>query len=163
MTSSQSTILSRRSVLGTALLGAAAPFAFSSCSDGKGSGKSSASGTVVRFWTVVEGPDDEKFQRKMFDAFNSQHGDVQVDMQVFPSAQFGNAMQLAFTGKKDAPDVFRVGPGARLDDAVPKGWAAPLDEFLDDDFTSRFPDYCYKDSAHSPLYRDGHAYAVPRP
>lgn len=131
-------------------------------SQGNGGGGGGGSATTVKFWTVVEGPDDEAFQRKMFEKFNKDHPDVAVEMQVFPPAQYGNAMQLAFTGGEDGPDVFRVGPGARLNDAYPKGWAAPLDDYLTDDFRNRFPDYCYLKTEVSPLYRDGSAYAVPR-
>ncbi|MGD7707681.1 ABC transporter substrate-binding protein [Microlunatus sp. Y2014] len=118
--------------------------------------------TTVKFWTVTDGPEDAAYQERMYAQFNDDHPDVHIELVTFPPQQFGNALQLAFTGGEDVPDVFRAGSGARLDDVYEKGWAAPLDEFLTEEFTSRFPDYCYVDTDRSPLYRGGHAYTVPR-
>ncbi|MFW6599962.1 ABC transporter substrate-binding protein [Propionibacteriaceae bacterium Y2011] len=143
--------------LGGGLLAACQPQA------GGSGGTGGGSAAKIRVWTVPEGPDDEAFQKKIFaDVFAKEHPDVEVELQFFPPAQYGNALQLAFTGGSDAPDVFRVGNGARLNDAHPKGWVAPLDEFITDEFTSRFPSWVY-DPEQSPLYRDGKPVAVPRP
>src|SRR5699024_8798767 len=106
-------------------------------------GDGGSAGGTVRVWTVPEGPEDEAFQQRMFDQFMADNPDMEVELQFFPPPQYGNAMQLAFTGGEDAPDVFRVGPGARLNDAVPKGWVASIEEFLTDDFRSRFPEFAY--------------------
>ncbi|WP_159621967.1 ABC transporter substrate-binding protein [Ruania rhizosphaerae] len=119
----------------------------------------------MRVWTVPEGPTDEEFQRAQFDKFMEANPDITVELQFFAPDSYANAMQLAFTGgAEDAPDVFRQSGAGRLllRDLHQRGWIQPLDEFLTDDFTSRFPDWVY-DSQRSPLYVDGAAYGVPRP
>ncbi|MGD7707686.1 ABC transporter substrate-binding protein [Microlunatus sp. Y2014] len=158
------TRLSRRGLLGAAAATAIGGGLLSACQPEAGGSNANTGGRKVpiRVWTVPEGPDDEKFQTEIFEQFNKDHTDVEVELQFFPPPQYGNALQLAFTGGQDAPDVFRVGGGARLNDAHPKGWVAPLDDFITDEFKARFPSWVY-DPEQSPLYRDGSPMAVPRP
>lgn len=161
---------SRRTFLqGSVMLGAAGLLA--ACGDdgepdgsGNSNGTGSGGGGTVRVWTVPEGPSDEAFQRAQFDTFMKDNPDVKVELQFFAPDAYGNAMQLAFTGGgDDVPDVFRQsGAGELLLRQVQrKGWIQPLDEFVTDDFTSRFPEWVFADG--SPLLVDGDLYGVPRP
>ncbi|SEE28160.1 ABC transporter substrate-binding protein [Ruania alba] len=164
--------LSRRSLLhGTGALGTAGLLA--ACGGGgEGGGTSTGGGgnggggkTAVKVWTVPEGPSDEQFQREQFDIFMENNPDIEVELQFFAGDAYGNAMQLAYTGgAEDAPDVFRQSGAGNLllRDLVSRGWIQPLDEFVTDDFSSRFPDWVM-DPARSPLYVDGELYGVPRP
>ncbi|WP_129664016.1 ABC transporter substrate-binding protein [Phytoactinopolyspora endophytica] len=134
-------------------------------SEGNASSPSSGGGQgggTVRVWTVPTGPEDEQFQRAQFDQFAQDNPDVEVELQFFPPDQYANAMQLAFTGGQDTPDVFRQSSGQGLDlrGAHGRGWVRPITEFLTDDFTARFPDYVY-DPDRSPLYIDDEAWGVP--
>ncbi|MFW6599965.1 ABC transporter substrate-binding protein [Propionibacteriaceae bacterium Y2011] len=155
--------LSRRGLLRLGGMGAglaAVSSVVGACSSAGTAGTPNA--TTVKFWTVADGPEDSAFQERMYEQFNDAHPDVRIELTMFPAAQYGNALQLAFTGGEDVPDVFRAGTGATINDVFEKEWAAPLDEFLTDDFTRRFPDFCYVDTERSPLYRGGHALTVPR-
>ncbi|WP_165556057.1 ABC transporter substrate-binding protein [Kribbella pittospori] len=143
------------------------PGLMAACSAGDtpptGSGAGKGKGTV-RFWTIPEGPDDATFQRQQIDGFMKRNPDVTVEAQFFPSAeQYGNAMQLAFTGGRDAPDIFRgnTASGVGLRSVKQRGWIRPITEFVTDDFKSRFPDWVY-DAKHSALFIDKEAYAVPQ-
>ncbi|SEE28738.1 ABC transporter substrate-binding protein [Ruania alba] len=158
------TSMSRRTVLGAAgALGLAGLTAACSgmSSTNDSSGGSAGTGTV-RVWTVQSGPETEAFERAQLEAFGRRNPDIGVELQVLPPEQFANAMQLAFTGGEDIPDVFRhsAGQGVHLRSALERGWVRPVTEFITDEFASRFPHWVY-DGA-SALYVDGEAYGVPR-
>ncbi|WP_353809712.1 ABC transporter substrate-binding protein [Agromyces sp. SYSU T00194] len=124
-------------------------------------GSTSTTRTTVRLWTVAAGPTDESFLRGQLDAFEQANPAIRVDLQVFPADQYANAMQLAFTSG-DSPDVFRQASGQGIDllSAHGRNWVHPITEFLDDDFTGRFPERVY-DPELSSLFIDGEAYGVP--
>jgi multiple sugar transport system substrate-binding protein len=117
------------------------------------------SGGTVRFWTIPEGPEDERNQREQLDIFMESNPDVTVEADFFAQDAYAEALQAGFVGG-DAPDVFRIGGGINLESGLQRGWIRPIEEFLTDEFVGRFPAYVY-DHGNRQMYRDGEAYGVP--
>lgn len=144
---------------GSSLLGACSGPSPSSERDG-GSGNNEP----VRVWMVAESPADRKFQKEQFARLEKENKGLKVEVQFFPTDQFANAMQLAFTSGRNVPDVFKAHGAQKLNllDVHRRGWVSPLDEFITDEFKARFPAYVF-DPAASSLFIDGQVWGIPLP
>lgn len=120
----------------------------------------SGSGTVSLF-TNAATPQAEQFYDKWLATFTEETG-IEVNLQLQPNDQYGQALQLSFQSG-DAADVFHmVQTQGRLRAAYNKGWLQPLDEFAV--VTDTLEQY-YPDSARQPytsgLHVDEQLYALP--
>ncbi|NQX60784.1 ABC transporter substrate-binding protein [Paenibacillus qinlingensis] len=83
--------------------------------------------------------EDEAFYKAEVKKFMDKNPDVKVDLQLNPSAQYNNAVQLMFA-TNEGPDVFFiVGGKAQWQLASDNGWIQPIDEYLTPEFKARYP------------------------
>ncbi|MER7443836.1 ABC transporter substrate-binding protein [Micromonospora avicenniae] len=152
--------LSRRSLLRLAGVGAAATTigGLSGCNL-VGSGDEASGDTVTIKVALVPDPSGaSQFYREQFDLFEKKNRGIKVQVIENPSDQQINAIELSFQ-QGDPPDVFRA-QDTGFDRIFDRGWIAPLDQYVTDEFTSRFPAGSL-DPATSGLHRDGKLYTLP--
>jgi len=108
------------------------------------------------------GADEEKYVTQEIDKFMEKNPDVKVEAMFTPNdaSQYGNSIQLMFASN-EPPDIFRTSGSlpTKMTLSYEKGWLAPLDQFVTDEFVSRFPEgYFEKDGG---LYINGKLYGIP--
>jgi multiple sugar transport system substrate-binding protein len=153
--------LSRRSLLRIAGMGATAVAAgglASACSLLGSSEKSSPGQVTIKVALVPDPSGASQFYREQFDLFEKDNPGIKVQVIENPSDQQINAVGLAFQ-QGNAPDVFRA-QDTGFDSLFDRGWIAPLDKYVTDEFTGRFPAGTL-DPATSGLHREGKLYTLP--
>ncbi len=112
---------------------------------------------------VLPGPaNEEEYYKTKLEEFEAANPDIDVELIFTPNEAdaYGQAVQLMFSSN-EGPDIFRVSasfPTGMLS-SYAKGWLAPLDEFLTDDFKATFPDNAFE--ANGGLMIDGQIYGLP--
>jgi len=92
--------------------------------------------TTLNFWIL--GNEEASYQ-KLIAEFERLNPDIGVKLQLFPSSQYTNAVNLAFRSGNQ-PDVFRNGALVLpVASQVDQGWLLPLDRFVTAGFLARFP------------------------
>ncbi|MGI5521724.1 ABC transporter substrate-binding protein [Micromonospora sp. CA-259024] len=153
--------LSRRSLLRIMGVGAAATAAgglTSACTLVGSSEKSSGDQVTIKVALVPDPSGASQFYREQFDRFEEQNPGIKVQVIENPSDQQANAIELGFQ-QGNPPDVFRA-QDTNFDRIFDRGWVASLDQYVTDEFTSRFPAGSL-DPATSGLHRDGKLYTLP--
>lgn len=91
--------------------------------------------------------EDEPFYKEQVKKFMDKNPDIKVELQMNPSAQYNNAVQLMFA-TNEGPDIFFiVGGKAQWQLAFDNGWVQPLDDYVTPEFKTRFPEGTFeKDS-----------------
>lgn len=145
----------RRFLAGTGLTLASALTA-SAC------GSSESGGSESTTLSYVEIPDPSPIRDlidEQMEVFQDANSTIELDYSFTAMQQYVTAIELLYRQKKP-PDVFRV-HGTKLAQTAPgRGWLHPLDEFLSDEFTSRFPDGTF-DAPNSSTDYDGKVYGIP--
>ncbi|WP_163544157.1 ABC transporter substrate-binding protein [Occultella kanbiaonis] len=154
--------MSRRSVL-TAGLGAAAGLGLAACGsseDPSGGGSSSGGGATVELTLALipDPPGASEFYRAQMDAFEAANPGIRINIIENPGDQQLSAVELMFQ-QGNAPDIYRA-QAAGFDRMYSRGWARSLEEFVTDDFRSRFPEGSLE-PASSGLHRNGELYSIP--
>lgn len=91
--------------------------------------------------------------------FQDKNPGIEVDGSYTPMAQYVTSIELLYRQKKP-PDIFRM-HGTNLPKTAPgQGWLHPLDEFLTDEFKSRFPEGTFEPETSSTDF-DGKIYGIP--
>ncbi|WHX50110.1 sugar ABC transporter substrate-binding protein [Paenibacillus woosongensis] len=107
---------------------------------------------------VMDWADSEKPYREQFiKDFEARHPDIKIEYTLLTSDQFQNTITTAIKSG-DAPDLFPIPPGMKLSTAVAGDWFQPLDQYLDDEFKSRFVDGVFVEGA---TMQDGKIYTIP--
>jgi len=155
--------LSRRSMLRMLGVGAAVTATgglASACSlVGSGDSEQSSGDTVTIKIALVPDPTGaSQFYREQFDLFEKANPGIKVQVIENPTDQQTNAIELSFQ-QGSPPDVFRAQDDA-FDRIFDRGWIAPLDAHVTDEFKARFPEGTL-DPATSGLHRDGKLYTLP--
>ncbi|WP_159621306.1 ABC transporter substrate-binding protein [Ruania rhizosphaerae] len=155
--------LTRRSVLlgtgvvattaGCNLIGGSDPEPTSS---GSGTG---GSGVELTLALVPDPPGASEFYRAQMDLFEEANSGITVNVIENPADQQLNALELMFQ-QGEAPDVFRCQGTPALTRFAERGWTAPLDDLVTDEFTARFAEGSLA-PASSGLHYDGHLMSVP--
>ncbi len=135
----------------------ATPAFVSSCSGGE---SGSSSGDVALTIAIVSGhAGGAEFFREQFDNFEKANPGISVEMIENPPAQNINAVELMFQ-QGNPPDIFYVNGANNLDRLHGRGYTAALDDYIDDDFRSRFPEGSL-DPLISGLHREGGLHSLP--
>ncbi|MEU4643494.1 extracellular solute-binding protein [Micromonospora sp. NPDC023814] len=153
--------LTRRSLLRILGVGAAATAAggLTTACNLVGSGDGSSGDTVtIKVMLVPDPSGASQFYREQFDLFEEKNPGIKVQVIENPSDQQINAIELSFQ-QGNAPDVFRA-QDQGFDRIFERGWIAPLDQYVTDEFKARFPEGSL-DPATSGLHRDGKLYTLP--
>ena len=107
---------------------------------------------------VMDWADSEKPYREQFiKDFEAKHPNIKIDYTLLTVDQFQNTITTAIKSG-DAPDLFPIPGGMKLSTAVAGDWFRPLDEYLDDEFKSRFVDGIF---AEGTTIQDGKIYSIP--
>lgn len=153
--------LSRRSLL-RMVGGAAAATAVGAATGcslvGADDPSSSGSKVTIKVAIVPDPTGASEFYRQQFDNLEKRNPDIKIEIIENPSAQELTAIELAFQ-QNTAPDVFRAQDN-QFDSVYDRGWVAPLDKYVTDEFASRFPAGSLN-PATSGLHRDGKLYSLP--
>lgn len=136
----------------------AVTFAASACSLVGGAEKSSKGRVTVKVALVPDPVGASAFYRAQFDNFMKKNPKIAVEIIENPTDQQLNAVELMFQ-QGSPPDVFRA-QDAGFDRMYERGWVAPLDKHVTEEFTSRFP-VGTLDPKTSGLHRDGKLYTLP--
>lgn len=123
-------------------------------SESEGSGEN----VTVTVALVPDPPGASEFYRAQFDEFEDANPDITVEVVENPSDQQLSAVELMFQ-QGDPPDVFRAQDNG-MDRMNDRGWVAPLDDYVTDEFIDRFPEGSM-DPATSGLHRDGKLISLP--
>ncbi|MFE9656963.1 ABC transporter substrate-binding protein [Micromonospora sp. NPDC006431] len=153
--------LSRRSLLRLVGAGAAATAVgglTSACNLIGGSEKSSGDKATIKVALTPDPSGASQFYRQQFDLFEQKNPGIKIEIIENPSLQQLNAVELMFQ-QGNPPDVFRAQDNG-FDRMFERGWTASLDQYVTDEFTSRFPAGSL-DPATSGLHRDGKLYTLP--
>lgn len=153
--------LTRRSLLRILGVGAAATAVgglTTACNLVGSSDKPSGDKVRIKVMLVPDPTGASQFYREQFDRFEEKNPDIEVQIIENPTDQQVNAIELSFQ-QGDPPDVFRAQDNG-FDRIFDRGWIAPLDQYVTDEFTSRFPEGSL-DPATSGLHRDGKLYTLP--
>lgn len=151
----------RRRVVTAAAILTTGAFALSGCSLlGTPSGEGSGATGEVTLAIVPDPSGASELYRAQMDRCEEENPGLEVTIVENPADQQLNAIELMFQ-QGDGPDVFQAQGQAALDRFYTKGWVAPLTDYADDEFASRFPDGTLTDPARSGLYRDGDLVSVP--
>ncbi|BDZ55774.1 ABC transporter substrate-binding protein [Agromyces marinus] len=109
-------------------------------------------------------PEYEPFMESQIQAFNELYPNVDVELQIFPPAQYANAINLSFTSG-DAPDVYRLtgpSPATNMINSFRNDWLQPLTPFITDEFEDRgFPEGTFDNKELSGLYVGDDIYGLP--
>lgn len=154
--------LSRRSLLlGTGVVAATAGCNLIGGSDDSGPTSSGGGGGAVQLTIalVPDPPGASEFYRAQLDLFEEANPGITVNVIENPDDQQLNALELMFQSG-DAPDVYRCQGTGALTRFAERGWTAPLDDLVTDEFTARFPEGSLA-PASSGLHRDGHLMSIP--
>ncbi len=111
------------------------------------------------FWDDLEATEDliSLGYKDVIDRFNADYeGQYHVTPITTNLEEYYTKLN-ALVASGETPDVFIVSPGPNLTDYVDPGVAAPLDEYLDDDWKSSFT----SDAVFSQMTYDDSIYAVP--
>ncbi|CAM3329294.1 ABC transporter substrate-binding protein [Occultella aeris] len=152
--------ISRRGLL-TGGLGAAAGLGLAACGSSdspSGGGSSSGSPVELTIALIPDPPGASEFYRAQFDAFEAANPGITIKVVENPSDQQLSAIELMFQ-QGNAPDIYRA-QAAGFDRMYSRGWARSLEEFVTDDFLSRFPEGSL-DPLSSGLHREGELYSIP--
>jgi multiple sugar transport system substrate-binding protein len=96
---------------------------------------------------------------EQLEVFQEKNPGIEVDSTYTPMAQYITSIELLYRQKKP-PDIYRL-HGTNLPKTAPgQGWLHPLDEFLTDEFRSRFPEGTFEPESSSTDF-DGKIYGVP--
>lgn len=103
----------------------------------------------------------EALYREQLEVFMQENPDVEVELLIYPTEQYPNAIQLLFQSD-DAPDIYRTGGQAttQLPTSHQRGWVRPLDEFITEAYKARFPEEVF-DPVNSGRYIGGEIYGIP--
>ncbi|GAB3433793.1 ABC transporter substrate-binding protein [Flindersiella endophytica] len=126
--------VSRRTLLGAALTGAAATFGTAAC--GRGTSGSSSSTESLRYWDYYvsqAGWVDNEIK-----LFQQAHKDVRIEKTTQVTDKYADLVSLSFRGG-DAPEVFLLPGNPPLPDQVAKGWLLPLDKWATPAWQKKFP------------------------
>jgi multiple sugar transport system substrate-binding protein len=107
-----------------------------------------ASGPVtIRWWDHFSPL--KPLHDEIFAAYQQQHPNVTIQHEIYNLPELGQSLQLAFNSQQ-APDVHAIAslnvPSSRL---VADGWFVPLDDYVSDDFRSRFPEGLLLEGLHT--------------
>lgn len=128
--------------------------------DPSGGGGTSGSGSVTLTAAIVpDPPGASEFYRAQFDLFQEANPGITVEVIENPSDQQLNTLELMFQ-QGEAPDVFRAQGTQALSRFYDRGWLAPLDDLVTDEFIGRFPEGSLEAST-SGLHRDGKLVSIP--
>jgi multiple sugar transport system substrate-binding protein len=107
-----------------------------------------ASGPVtIRWWDHFSPL--KPLHDEIFAAYQQQHSNVTIQHEIYNLPELGQSLQLAFNSQQ-APDVHAIAslnvPSSRL---VADGWFTPLDDYVSDEFKSRFPEGLLLEGLHT--------------
>ncbi|MQA04711.1 MAG: extracellular solute-binding protein, partial [Streptosporangiales bacterium] len=155
---SKSKVISRRSMLGymgtAGSLAALTPLGMCGTSGSQSSDK-----LVLATVTEAGQVDSDAYQERRMKKFTEQTG-IEVELRTYPIDQYANSIQLLFS-QNNPPDVFRSA-GTEIAHPVPyvRGWEASLQEYVTDDFMSRWPKNSFEPGI-SGLHVGDELYATP--
>ncbi|MCG5219157.1 extracellular solute-binding protein [Streptosporangium soli] len=115
-------------------------------------------GVTITVALVPDPPGAGAFYREQFDAFQAANPGITVKVIENPSDQQLSAIELMFQ-QGSPPDVFRAQDNG-MDRMLERGWVAPLDTYVTEEFIGRFPEGSME-PATSGLHRDGALMSLP--
>lgn len=90
--------------------------------------------------------------------FNEKHkGEIKVEVRYMPTSEYNTAIQASIASN-DLPDIFLSPQGMDARQIVENGWAAPLDEFVSDDWKKQFTNGSFQEGINM---IDGKVYTWP--
>lgn len=107
---------------------------------------------------VMDWADSEKTYREQFmKDFEKKYPNIKIEYTLLTSDQFQSTITTAIKSG-EAPDLFPIPPGMKLATAVAGEWYQPLDEYIDDEFKSRFMEGVFVEGS---TMQDGKIYTIP--
>lgn len=90
--------------------------------------------------------------------FNEKHkGEIKVEVRYMPTSEYNTAIQASIAGN-DLPDIFLSPQGMDARQIVENGWAAPLDEYVSDEWKKQFMEGSFEEGINM---IDGKVYTWP--
>lgn len=113
------------------------------CSCGNGgeggmlsSDKGKGDKVTINFWSHYSVEAD--YQKQLIEEFNKSNDKVEINLNMVTD-QYSDMLYMSMTSN-DAPDIFTIMGPSMTKKVVQMGWAAPLDEYMDDEFKSQYID-----------------------
>lgn len=148
--------LTRRALLGGALVGAAT---LAGCG---GSSQGGNKKTTIEIWDISL--EQKELHQRASEEYERTHKGVTIDWRSIQEAQYEQTLPLAFRSRK-APDLFQYGDQgpASLSYVIEQGWVRPLDpdgNDVPDEFKNRWPNP-QENIPDGILAQDGKTYGYP--
>jgi len=107
---------------------------------------------TIRYWSTNR--HDKAYIDETIEKFNKENDKIFIDYEVY-AENFSQMIDLAFS-TDSAPDIFQL--PLQVNDTVPKGYIAPLDDFMDDEYKARFGENAFIEGVNMV---DGKIYSLP--